>query len=215
MTTPSRKVLLAGATGLIGGYLLQRLLADASVGEVHVLVRRPFEHSNPKLHTHWVDFTRLPDLPPLDEVYLALGTTLKVAGSQAGFRAVDFDANLAVAHAAQRAGAKRLGLVSAVGANAKSSIFYNRVKGELEDAIKGMAWPSLVIAQPSLLLDHRGHLGQTFRIAETIAISVGRLIAPLVPGAYRPVYGETVAQALLEAVPVGQGVRVLQAGTNW
>src|SRR5581483_6669242 len=77
----------------------------------------------------------LPPLPPVDEVYLALGTTIKVAGSQAAFRAVDYDANLAVARAALAAGARRCGLVSAMGADAKSKVFYNRVKGELEEAL--------------------------------------------------------------------------------
>jgi uncharacterized protein YbjT (DUF2867 family) len=207
--TPSRKVLLAGATGLIGGFLLDGLLADDGVAEVHALVRRPLKVSHPRLHVHRVDFTALPELPPLDEAYLALGTTLRVAGSREAFRAVDLQANLAVAQAAVRAGARRIGLVSAAGANARSSVFYNRVKGELEAALQLLALDALVIARPSLLLDSREHLGQPPRLAESLAIPLARLIAPFIPGPYRPVYGKSVAQTLLDRVPAAKGLRVL------
>lgn len=204
MTLPkscSRKVLLAGATGLIGSYLLEGLLADGSVAEVHALVRRPLKVSHPKLQVHQVDFTALPELPPIDEVFLALGTTIKVAGSREAFRAVDFEANLAVAKAAISAGAQRAGLVSAAGADAHSPVFYNRVKGELEAALRELRLKGLVIARPSLLLDSRKHLGQPPRLAESLAIPFARLISPLIPGPYKPVYGKLVAQALLERVP--------------
>ena len=130
------RALLAGATGVVGGELLQCLLDDPQVGSVHVLVRRPLALQHPKLHALVVDFARLPPLPPVDEAYLALGTTLRTAGSQAAFRAVDLDLNLAVARAALAAGATRVGLVSAADANARSRAFYNRVKGELEDALR-------------------------------------------------------------------------------
>ena len=102
----TRTVLLAGATGLVGGQMLQALLADPTVAQVHALTRRDLNLHHPKLQPLRVDFTRLPALPPADELYLALGTTIKVAGSQAAFRAVDFDANLAVARAAVAAGVR-------------------------------------------------------------------------------------------------------------
>jgi uncharacterized protein YbjT (DUF2867 family) len=202
-------VLLAGATGLVGGLMLRALLADPSVSQVHALSRRPLTIDHPKLQVHIVDFSRLPELPLADEAYLALGTTIKVAGSQQAFRAVDLDANLAVARAAFAAGVRRLGLVSAVGANAASSVFYNRVKGELEDALKAMGLTALVIAQPSLLLDHRDGLQQPSRLGERLAIPIGRLLAPILPGIYRPVHARAVAQALVRTVPVARGVRVL------
>ena len=108
-TTPlppdSRSVVVAGASGLVGRCLVEQLCADPSVSVVHALVRRPLTETHPKLQVHVVDFTALPALPPVDEVYLSLGTTIKIAGSQEAFRAVDFDANLAVARAAQAAGA--------------------------------------------------------------------------------------------------------------
>ncbi|GLK94955.1 nucleoside-diphosphate sugar epimerase [Achromobacter insolitus] len=204
-----RKVLLAGASGLVGGRILQALLADRTVAKVHALGRRALPVSHPKLQAHVVDFGNLPVLPPADEVYLALGTTIKVAGSQEAFRAVDLSANLATARAAYAAGARRAGLVSAVGANSQSSVFYNRVKGELEDALKALGLTALVIAQPSLLLDYREGLQQPPRIGERIAIPIAKLLAPLLPGAYRPVRAEAVAQALVKTVPTAEGVVVL------
>jgi len=204
-----RKVLLAGATGLVGGQILQALLADASVCEVHALSRRPLSLSHPRLQVHIVDFSRLPALPPTDEAYLALGTTIKVAGSQAAFRTVDLDANLAVAKAALAAGVRRVGLVSAAGADARSSVFYNRIKGELEDALKAMELTALVIAQPSLLLDYRDGLQQPPRLGEQLAIPIAKLLGPLMPGKYRPVHARAVAQALVRTLPKAEGLAVL------
>ncbi len=207
-STPVR-ALLAGATGVVGRELLQRLLDDPQVGSVHALVRRPLALQHPKLHPLVVDFARLPPLPAVDEAYLALGTTLAAAGSQEAFRAVDLDMNLAVARAALAAGATRLGLVSAADANARSRAFYNRVKGELEDALRALAPPTLVLAQPSLLLDDRRQQGQPARLGETLAIPLARLIGRWLPGRYRPVQGAQVAQALVQAVRRAKGILVL------
>ncbi|EKZ95443.1 nucleoside-diphosphate-sugar epimerase [Cupriavidus sp. HMR-1] len=211
MPIDQRNVVLAGATGLVGGLMLQALLADPTVAQVHALSRRPLRVRHPRLQVHIVDFSRLPALPQADEVYLALGTTIKVAGSQAAFRAVDLEANLAVAKAAFAAGASRAGLVSAVGANAKSSTFYSRVKGELEDALRSLGLTTLVIARPSLLLDSRDGLQQPPRIGEQIAIPIAKLLAPLLPGAYRPVHARAVAQSLVKSVPATEGVVILSS----
>lgn len=209
MLVDQRTVLLAGATGLVGGLILQALLTDEAVSTVHALSRRPLSLRHPKLQVHIVDFASLPALPPAEEVYLSLGTTIRVAGSQAAFRAVDLEANLAVARAAFAAGVRRVGLVSAAGANARSSVFYNRVKGELEDGLKAMDLSALVIAQPSLLLDYRDGLQQPPRLGERIAIPFARLLAPLLPGVFRPVRARAVAQALVKTVPTAKGVVVL------
>ena len=151
-------------------------------------------------------------LPPLDEVYLALGTTIKAAGSQSAFRAVDFDANLSVARAALAAGARRCGLVSAMGADAKSRIFYNRVKGEVEEALAGPPFEGLVIARPSLLMGDREALGQPARTAERVALVVSRLLGRLVPANYRPIAAADVARVLLARVPSARGRLVLLSG---
>ncbi|HET8747188.1 MAG TPA: NAD(P)H-binding protein [Ramlibacter sp.] len=213
MSAPaSRRVLLAGATGLVGRELLRGLLADDTVAAVHALVRRPPGVQHPRLTVHTVDFAALPPLPTLDEAYLALGTTIKAAGSEAAFRAVDFDANLAAACAAQVAGARRIGLVSAMGADARSRIFYSRVKGELEEALAGLGFEGLVIARPSLLVGDRAALGQPERRGEKIGEQVGRWLKPLVPANYRPITAAQVAGALLRAVPTARGQQVLLSG---
>jgi uncharacterized protein YbjT (DUF2867 family) len=207
-----RTALVAGATGLVGREILQGLLADEGVTAVHVLARRPLESTHAKLTTHIVDFAALGALPPVDEAYLALGTTIKVAGSQSAFRAVDFDANLAVACAAQVAGASRLGLVSAMGAHAHSSIFYNRVKGELEEALGGLGFAGLVIARPSMLAGDRAALGQPVRSGEELAVKVSRWLRPLIPADFRSIAARDVAAALLREVPVAVGTKVLPSG---
>lgn len=207
-----RRVAVAGATGLVGREILRALLADESVSVLHALTRRPIDVQQERLATHIVDFAALPPLPPLDEVYLALGTTIRNAGSQAAFRAVDFDANLAVARAALGAGARRVGLVSATGANPRSRIFYNRVKGELEEALQRLGFEALVIARPSLLVGDRDALGQPARSGEKVGLAVSRVLGPLIPANYRPIAAHDVAAALVRRVPLARGLEVLQSG---
>lgn len=207
-----RRILLAGATGLVGQQILRALLVDDTASTVHVLVRRPLETVHPKLTTHVVDFTALPTLPEADELYLALGTTIKVAGSQTAFRAVDVDANLAVARAAVKAGATRLGLVSAMGADPHSRIFYNRVKGELEAAVVTLGFDAVVLARPSLLLGERGALRQAARPGERMSAVLAGVLRPLIPADYRPIRASDVAHALLAHVPQAHGNIILRSG---
>jgi uncharacterized protein YbjT (DUF2867 family) len=207
--TMPRTALLVGATGLVGRHLLQGLLADAGVATVHTLGRREPGIEHAKLHAHRVDFAALPALPAVDEVYLALGTTIKVAGSQAAFRAIDFDANLAVARAARTAGARRLGLVSAMGADARSAVFYNRVKGELEEALKSLGFEALLIARPSLLAGDREALGQPARRIERWGLALSEALEPLIPARLRSIDAAQVAGALLAELPRTQGLRVM------
>lgn len=168
MGNGSRSVIIAGATGLVGGEILKSLLSDATVASVRSLSRRAPAIQHPKLIAQIVDFAKLPSLPPADEVYLALGTTIKVAGSQAAFRSVDHDANLAVATAALAAGARRAGLVSAMEADVNSKLFYGRVKGELENALAQMPFEGLVIARPSLLVGDRERIGQPLDLRDPV-----------------------------------------------
>lgn len=212
MDPAPRTVILAGATGLVGRDILEGLLADAHVAAVHTLGRRPPPRQHPKLTAHVVDFAALPALPRADEVYLALGTTIKVAGSESAFRAVDHDANLAVAKAALSAGAKKAGLVSAMGADASSKVFYSRVKGELEEALAGLPFEGLVIARPSLLVGDRESLAQPSRRGEQIGFAVGQALGFLIPANYKPIESARVAQALLAAVPRARGKQILLSG---
>jgi uncharacterized protein YbjT (DUF2867 family) len=203
---------VAGASGLVGGYLLDALLEDSRYREVHSLGRRPLPRQHPKLVQHTVDFARLGDepLPPAQEAFCCLGTTIKKAGSQEAFRAVDHDAVLAFASASKKAGVKRFLVVTALGSDARSRVFYNRVKGETEEALKGMGFESLVILQPSLLLGERAES----RPGERVAIVASRVLAPLLrPLASRPIEARTVARAMVAlAHAAPQGVKVAPSG---
>ena len=210
--TRGRQVLLAGATGLVGREILRLLLADETVAHVTVAARRDLAPAHPKTTVHVVDFRQLPAFAPVDEVYLALGTTIRVAGSREAFRAVDLDANLAVARAGIAAGARRVGLVSAMNADAGSRIFYARTKGELEAALGLLPLEALVIARPSLLLGDRESLKQAPRPGETLATWVSRFIAPVLPSDYRPVGADAVARGLVTTLPGARGTVVLSSG---
>jgi hypothetical protein len=155
----------------------------------------------------------MPTLPKVDECFIALGTTIKVAGSQAAFRAIDLDAVVAVAKAAQSAGATKIGVVSAMGANVKSSVFYNRTKGEMELALSNMGIQSLVIARPSLLDGDRKALGQPVRSGEGFGLALTRGLRSLIPMNYRAVSAKDVATALIQAVQTATpGVVTLLSG---
>lgn len=207
-----RSVLVAGATGLVGRELLRALLADDSVADVVAVGRRAPAEAHAKLHFIHADFPQVPALPHVDECYIALGTTIKVAGSQQAFRAVDFDAVVNVARAAKGAGATKLGVVSAMGANAKSNVFYSRVKGEMENALTALGFDTLVIARPSMLAGDRAQLGQPVRGGEELALKVTRVVGWLIPRNYRSIDAASVANALLKAVPSSQGKRVMLSG---
>jgi uncharacterized protein YbjT (DUF2867 family) len=201
--------LLAGATGLIGRELA---LQWPGPGVLHLLARRTFAAPKAGQRVMVVDFKSMPALPAAQAAFCCLGTTIKVAGSQQAFREVDFDAVLNFAKAARAAGATRFAVVSALGANPKSSGFYNRVKGEMELALRESGFECLVIARPSLLSGDRSNLGQAQRPAEKLALALTAPFHALIPKAYRPIAAATVARALLHAVAQGQpGVRVLES----
>jgi hypothetical protein len=204
-----RPALLAGGTGLVG-----RALATLWTGPqpLHLLVRREMAPTGPSQRVHVVDFAALPPLPRAEWAICCLGTTIKVAGSQAGFRAVDHDAVLAFARAASAAGVTHFAVVSALGADAQSRTFYNRVKGETEAALQTVGFRHLVIARPSLLAGDRASLAQAPRLGERLALALTRPMAGLIPKAWRPIEAVTLARALLrglaEAAP---GVTVLES----
>ncbi|RVU43050.1 NAD(P)H-binding protein [Rubrivivax rivuli] len=207
------RLLLAGATGLIGQAVMAQWAAAVPGGTLHALVRRPLAAPPAGVQPLVVDFSALPALPAADAALCALGTTIKTAGSQAAFRAVDFDAVLAFARAAQASGVRRFAVVSALGASARSGGFYNRVKGEMEAAVTALGFETLLIARPSLLTGDRSALGQPPRRAEALAQTLMAPLGSLLPAAWRPIAGETVARALLHALHTAPaGVQVLDNG---
>ena len=202
--TPQR-ILLAGATGLTGEHLLDRLLNEPTVARVLAPSRRPLA-AHPHLENPVGELAAL--LPQLsgnvDIAFCCLGTTIKQAGSEAAFRAVDHDLVLAFAARARALGARHLLVISALGADAHSPVFYNRVKGELEAALQAQDWPQLTIVRPSLLLGAR----REFRLGE-------RLLAPLarwIPGKYRGIKACTLAHALWRlALEEQDGTRIVES----
>jgi uncharacterized protein YbjT (DUF2867 family) len=201
---------VAGATGLVGRAVLARLVADKSWSAVHAVGRRAPDQQHPKLVVHMAPSFSDLKLPPVDDVFIALGTTIKVAGSRSAFRAVDFDAVVAVARAARAAGAMRLGVVSAMGAGSQSKVFYSRVKGEMEDAVAALGFTTVVIARPSLLAGDRDALKQPGRAVEKMSLFAINLCKPLVPANYQPVGANDVAEALVNALQSARtGTRVM------
>jgi uncharacterized protein YbjT (DUF2867 family) len=193
-----RSALLVGATGLVGSHLLRRLLAHPDYARVTVWLRREIALQHPKLVQLIVDFERLQQYAAslnAQDVFVALGTTIKKAGSQQAFYRVDYNYPFQVAHLAQQRGAQRFLMVSAVDANPGSRVFYSRVKGEAEDAIRSLGLPKVWFFRPSLLLGQR----EERRPGERIGEVVGKLIAPLLLGRlrkYRPIEADAVAAAM-------------------
>ena len=195
MTAVARTALLVGASGLIGSFLLQRLLASERYANVTVWSRRDIGRTHPKLAVKIADFERLDERRvEAEDVFCCLGTTIKQAGSQAAFRRVDYDYPVALAMAAAGGGARRLLVVSALGANPDSRVFYNRVKGEMEVAVRAAGVPRTVFLRPSLLSGPRVQE----RLGEKVGLVVGNILGPLL-GKYRPIHADLVAAAMLKA----------------
>jgi uncharacterized protein YbjT (DUF2867 family) len=208
-----RVVMVAGATGLVGRAVVAALTADKRYRSIHLVGRRAPALHDARVRFHAVDFAHLPALPPADDLYIALGTTIKVAGSQAAFQAVDHDAVLALARQARACGTRRLALVSAMGADARSRIFYNRVKGETEDALRALGFTTLVIARPSMLDGDRASLAQAERLGERLGLALMRGLKPLIPANYRAIDAQDVARAMVQAMTDGgMGNRTLLSG---
>jgi uncharacterized protein YbjT (DUF2867 family) len=202
-----KTALVLGATGLVGSQILELLLAEQSYERVAVAARRSTGMSHPRLVERVVSFDELAaarELFAVDHIYCALGTTIRKAGSRERFRQVDLEYPLEAARLGRSAGASHFLLVSALGADARSRFFYNRVKGELEQKLRALDYPSLTIARPSLLLGDRAE----YRRGEEIA----RRFAWLTPARYKPVEGRTVARAMIAAAAEGRrGVRIIES----
>jgi uncharacterized protein YbjT (DUF2867 family) len=192
--------LLAGATGLVGGRCLERLLADSACRQVVVLGRRPLTVTHEKVQAEVVDFARLIERPTMaaSVALCALGTTVKQAGSREAFRAVDHDAVAAFARWALHGGCWTFVLVSSVGADRRSRSFYLRVKGEVEETIARIGFRRFVALRPSFLLGARGER----RPAEAIVQAVVPALAPVLAGPlrrYRAISADAVAAAMIAA----------------
>jgi uncharacterized protein YbjT (DUF2867 family) len=181
---------------------------DNVVTEVRAVVRRPLppDSAGPRVRECRTDFDQLPYHPEwfeVDWVFCALGMTMRQAGSREAFRRVDYEYPLIIAKAALERGASHLLLVSALGANAHSAIFYFRIKGELEEAVRALGYRSVTIARPSILIGHR----QNWRVGEEL----GKRMAWLMPPRWRPVHASQVASALVHAAHgSASGVQILK-----
>lgn len=203
-----------GATGLVGRDVVSLLCADADVDAVHILVRRalsgPQLTNSPKLAQHVIDFDRLADIswPRCDVLFCCLGTTIKAAGSREAFRTVDFDYVVESAQRARRSGASALIVVSALGADANSKVFYSRTKGEMEAAVSILGFDSVTIIRPSLLAGAPAEL----RIGERLALAASKIINPFLSARYRPVPARSVARAMLASAKNGVvGITIIES----
>jgi uncharacterized protein YbjT (DUF2867 family) len=203
-TTP-KIALVAGATGLVGGLLVNTLLDAPDYARVYALTRRPLGKEHPKLANRVVSFQRMGEqLKTLTahDAYCCIGTTIAQAGSEQAFREVDIDAVLLFAQAARAAQVKRFVVVSSVGADPDSKKFYLRTKGEMEDALIAVGFPAVDILQPSLLLGPRKQM----RPIELAGSIFAPIVNPLLTGAreaYRAIPAEVVARAMLGAARRG------------
>jgi uncharacterized protein YbjT (DUF2867 family) len=194
-----KNALLAGASGLVGKELLHQLLEHPGYKRIFIIVRKQIQLDHPKLNQLIVDFDKIEGLDiyePIDEVFCTLGTTIKKAGSQEAFRKVDLDYVLSLGKFCEVHEVRKFLVVSAMGADASSRIFYNRVKGEMEQGIQALGIPMKFIFRPSLLLGDR----KEFRLGERIAQALMTAIGFLFIGGlkkYRAVHARTVAKAMI------------------
>lgn len=190
-------LLIAGASGLVGSITLAKALADPRIAHVTAPTRRALP-PHAKLINPVIDFEALPDAADgwrCDAVICALGTTRAKAGSAKAFVRVDHDYPLAIARAAKAHGARAFALVSAIGADAKSRLLYNRTKGAVEASIAMLEYPSYTIVRPGLI----GGKRDEFRAAERVSEAILRVLGPLLPRGWRISPAEHIADALIEA----------------
>lgn len=200
----TRTALIIGATGLTGEQLLQQLLNNATYSKVIAVVRKPLAIHHPKLENLVVDFSNLELYKAqlkADDVYCAIGTTIGKAGSQEAFKKVDYDYPLQIAELALWNGARRFILVSSMGADAKSGIFYSRTKGELEEAIKALRYEAVIIFRPSILLGDR----KEQRTGEEIGRFVAEKLSFLFAGPLKAYRGTPVDMLAAQMIKLGTG----------
>jgi uncharacterized protein YbjT (DUF2867 family) len=210
----TKTALLVGASGLVGGHCLRYLLEESSYTRVVVLVRRPLPITHDKLVQQVIDFSELETLGECltaDDVYCCLGTTIKKAGTQDAFRKVDYDYPIKIAVLTQHCGARQFLLISSLGADPHSRIFYNRVKGEVEAAIRKIPFTTINIFRPSLLLGDRTE----YRAGEKAGAFVMSGIKFALAGPfkkYRAVQARDVAHVMVHSAQMSlSGVNIFES----
>ncbi len=206
------KLLLIGTTGLVGGHVLNRALIDDRISHITVLSRQPLAGiTHLKLKVVLVDFESLPtsaDWWQVDAVICTLGTTIKKAKTKAQFERVDHDYPINVAKLARKHGARCYVLNSAMGANSDSRIFYNQVKGKVEQSLAKLSYPALYFVRPGLISGDR----KEKRIGERILVSLLSWLSPVLPKSFRVNPAQNIAQAMVDAaVKQKQGVEIIPA----
>lgn len=207
----NKTAVIVGASGVVGGHLINYLLASQNYSRVVSLGRRKLDIESDKLVQHVINFDTFGTYAPLikgDDLYLTIGTTMAKAKSKEAFKKVDFTYALNIAKAASDNGMNQLMLVSSVGADVDSVIFYSRIKGELEAAIKELTFWSIHIFRPSILLGERPES----RAGESIAKVIGKGLDFVLGGLlskYKPVEAETVAKAMVaKAQELDAGIHI-------
>lgn len=191
-----KTALVAGSSGLIGSQLLSLLLEDSRYRKIIAISRRPLELTHPKLENVVLDFDQLKQHSQAlksDDIFCCLGTTIKKVKTKEAFRKVDFEYPLELARIGKEQGAENYLLVSALGANKNSSLFYNQVKGEVEDAISKIGIPTLHIFRPSLLVGPRSEQ----RSGEEAAQWVYKIFGFMIPNKYMAIESIKVARSMI------------------
>lgn len=200
-----KTAVVIGATGLIGQILVNKLAQDRTWSQILAITRKPTTWTNPKIRTLVFDFNQWESLDLQIQsfggrtdlnFFCCLGTTISVAGSEGAFKKIDHEAVVNFAKVASRCSAENLFVVSALGADVSSTVFYNRTKGEMERDVQAVPLKAVYFLRPSLLLGDRGQ----FRLFERLAILSAPIYTPLLLGSlkkYRPVKASSVANAML------------------
>ncbi len=211
----NKKALVVGATGLVGSQLIAQLQADYHWAEIIVLARRPESHPKKGINWYQVDLAQadswVSHLTGVHDLFCCLGTTMKKAGSKERFRQVDYELVLKIGRAAHQAAVPQLLVISAIGANPNSRVFYNRVKGEMERDLAATGIPRLVVARPSLLIGSRGENRWGEKLAGAVFNVGGRLLRGSLEK-YRAIDSSDVARALVALAKSGEpGTHIVES----
>ena len=207
-----RTAVVAGASGLVGKELVQKMINSDQYRLIYVLSRKKSGLVNEKIRELVIDFESIGQLKfdePIDDAFCSLGTTMKQAGSRENFKKVDYEYVVALASLVKQSGASKFIVISAMGANSKSAVFYNKIKGMTEDALKDIGFTQLIILRPSLLLGERAEK----RFAEGLSGIFMKAFNFLIPDNYKAIKAERVAGSMLKmALKSEENVLIVESG---